>query len=154
MVATAVEPRPLRQPHVSSPTPKQPPTVRSWRVLLWAQLFLLWGTALGKAAGARPPLSPFAANPRYFHFRGRATTLVSDGEHYGALINADYDYRAYFAALGAKNFTLTETFSGTYVEPDSDCDASGEFPLDNTLSPLNVSCGRSRYCTTAAAVLL
>ena len=40
-------------------------------------------------------------NPRYFVYHGRPTALVGSGEHYGAVLNPDFDYRAYLAALAA-----------------------------------------------------
>ena len=54
---------------------------------------------------------------RYFHFRGKTISLVSDGEHYGGLINKQFAYDTYFSALASKNLSLTVAFSGTYVEP-------------------------------------
>eukprot|EP00035_Acanthoeca_spectabilis_P008946 m.160568 g.160568 ORF g.160568 m.160568 type:complete len:492 (+) comp14558_c0_seq1:112-1587(+) len=76
---------------------------------------------------------------RYFNFRGKATALISSGEHYGALINRQFDFESYFVSLERRNFTLTEAFVGTYVEPDSDADPTGQYPLQNPLSPLNGS---------------
>ncbi|MGH2949039.1 MAG: hypothetical protein ACRDPC_22775, partial [Solirubrobacteraceae bacterium] len=34
-------------------------------------------------------------NPHYFEFRGRPTVLVSSAEHYGAVLNPDFDYERY-----------------------------------------------------------
>ena len=58
-----------------------------------------------------------AGNPRYFDFRGKATTLVSSGEHYGSLLNLDFDFEKYFDRLAANNLTMTIAFVGSYVEP-------------------------------------
>lgn len=41
----------------------------------------------------------------------------------------DFDYHTYLHTLRAQNLTLTQTWTGSYVEPDSDC---GPF---NTLDP-------------------
>jgi hypothetical protein len=70
---------------------------------------------------------------------GTTKALISSGEHYGALVNLDFNYTMYFQALARDNFTLTISFSGSYVEPDSDCDPTGKFPTDNPLSPANGS---------------
>lgn len=38
-------------------------------------------------------------NPRYFLFRGRPTVVVTSGEHYGAVLNLDFDFRRYLDTL-------------------------------------------------------
>ena len=50
-------------------------------------LFLLI-TAL--AAGPKP-ISLHPDNPHYFLFRGKPTVLITSGEHYGAVLNLDFD---------------------------------------------------------------
>ena len=42
--------------------------------------------------------------------------LVTSGEHYGAVINPDFDYRRYLAALQADGLNYTRLFGGSYVE--------------------------------------
>ena len=69
----------------------------------------------------------------------RATALITSAEHYGGLVNQDFEFERYLDTLQAHNFTLTQAFSGTYVEPDSDCDPHGRNPAGNTLSPRNGS---------------
>jgi hypothetical protein len=70
-------------------------------------------------------------NPHYFLWRGRPTVLIGSGEHYGALINLDFDYRRYIDTLAADGMMLTRVFSGAYVEPE------GAFNIArNTLAPL------------------
>lgn len=76
---------------------------------------------------------------RYFRFRGKTVALISSGEHYGGLLNLKFNYTRYFDALAADGFTLTQAFSGSYVEPDSDCNPNGTNPEGNTLSPDNGS---------------
>ena len=64
-------------------------------------------------------LSLHPKNPKYLRFRGRATLLVTSGEHYGAVVNRDFDFTAYLRQLAAHRFNLTRLFSGSYVEtPD------------------------------------
>ncbi len=38
-------------------------------------------------------------NPHYFLWRGEPTVLVTSGEHYGAVLNLDFDYVAYLDEL-------------------------------------------------------
>ncbi len=54
------------------------------------------GFAMG---GEQPPLALHPDNPRYFLFRGEPTVLVTSGEHYGAVLNRDFDYVRYLDAL-------------------------------------------------------
>eukprot|EP00656_Telonema_subtile_P056098 TRINITY_DN8886_c0_g1_i1.p1 TRINITY_DN8886_c0_g1~~TRINITY_DN8886_c0_g1_i1.p1 ORF type:complete len:472 (+),score=81.95 TRINITY_DN8886_c0_g1_i1:37-1452(+) len=68
-------------------------------------------------------------NPRYLEFRNETRLLVTSTEHFGGLINLDFDYEAYLDTLAANNFSLTQTWAGAYVEPDADV---GPY---NTLDP-------------------
>jgi hypothetical protein len=77
--------------------------------------FLGWGqkdAALDKAG----PISLHPKNPHYFLFRGKATALITSGEHYGAVMNADFDYHKYLATLAADGLNYTRLFPGSYVE--------------------------------------
>jgi hypothetical protein len=86
---------------------------------------------LAAATGAaHPPLALHPDNPRYFLFRGKPTVLVTSGEHYGAVLNLDFDYVRYLDTLAADGLNLTRLFSGTYREVPS------SFAItDNTLAP-------------------
>ena len=77
------------------------------------------------------PLQLHPENPHYFLFRGKPTVLITSGEHYGAVLNLDFDYAAYLRELHAHGLNHTRLFSGVYREvPDS-------FGItDNTLAPL------------------
>jgi hypothetical protein len=46
--------------------------------------------------------------------------LITSTEHFGALINLDFDYKKYLSTLASLNFSLTQTWTGAYVEPDAD----------------------------------
>jgi len=79
---------------------------------------------------AAEPIKLHPENPHYFLFRGRPAVLITSGEHYGAVLNRDFDYRKYVATLGKLGFNLTRTFSGAYCEPP------GAFKIrNNTLAP-------------------
>jgi len=79
-------------------------------------------------AGTTLRLHP--ANPRYFLFRGKPTVVITSGEHYGALLNLDFDYRRYFDTLRADGLNGTRIFAGTYVETGGNFDIAS-----NTLDP-------------------
>ncbi|MCI0745320.1 MAG: DUF6298 domain-containing protein, partial [Verrucomicrobia subdivision 3 bacterium] len=80
--------------------------------------------------GAGVPLSLHPDNPHYFLFRGKPAVLITSGEHYGAVLNLDFDYVAYLDELAAHRFNHTRLFSGTY------CEREDSFGItDNTLAP-------------------
>ena len=107
--------------------------MRNAFVILSCGMFWLVGL-IAVPSGAPQPVPTVLAispdNPHYFLWRGRPTVLIGSGEHYGALINLDFDYRKYFDTLAADGMTLTRVFSGAYVEPE------GAFNIArNTLAP-------------------
>jgi hypothetical protein len=86
--------------------------------------------ALVVAAPDGGPIRLHPENHRYFLFRGRPTFLLTSGEHYGAVLNRDFDRTPYLDELKARGFNLTRVFSGTYRE------VPGSFKIrDNTLAP-------------------
>src|SRR6187399_3709660 len=69
-------------------------------------------------------------NPHYFLFRGKPTILITSGEHYGAVLNLDFDYATYLKTLRADGLNHTRIWAGTYRE------IPGSFGItDNTLAP-------------------
>lgn len=79
----------------------------------------------------KPPLSLHPENPHYFLWRGKPTILITSGEHYGAVLNADFDYITYLDTLKKDGLNNTRTWSGSYRE------VVGSFGItDNTLAPL------------------
>ncbi len=59
------------------------------------ELRLLAILALAGAACAAEPIRLHPDNPHYFLFRGKPTVLVTSGEHYGAVLNAEFDFAVY-----------------------------------------------------------
>lgn len=102
------------------------------RPILLATLLGAIVSAPRLAAGSVQPLQLHPENPHYFLWRGQPTVLITSGEHYGAVLNADFDYVKYLDALAADKLNLTRTFTGgTYCEP------AGAFNIaSNTLAPL------------------
>lgn len=81
---------------------------------------------------AAAPISLHPENSRYFLFRGNPTILLTSGEHYGAVLNLDFDYNIYLAELEARQLNNTRAFTGVYLEPP------GAFNIvENTLAPAN-----------------
>jgi hypothetical protein len=81
------------------------------------------------ACGAAP-IALHPDNPHYFIFRTKPAVLITAGEHYGAVLNLDFDYAGYLDELKAHGFNLTRIFSGAYRE------VAGSFGIvGNTLAP-------------------
>ena len=90
-------------------------------------LFLL---LLAVSAPSAAPLRLHPDNPHYFEFRGRPAVLITSGEHYGAVMNLVFDFRAYLDELARHGFNHTRLFTGTYRE------VPGSFNIvGNTLAP-------------------
>jgi hypothetical protein len=62
------------------------------------------------------PIRLHPANSHYFLFRGKPVVLITSGEHYGAVLNADFDYHKYLAALTTDGLNYTRLFGGSYIE--------------------------------------
>ena len=83
-------------------------------------------------AASGEPIKLHPQNPHYFSWRGKPTALIGSGEHYGAVLNADFDYVKYLDTLQSDGLNLTRTFSGTYREVEGNFNIAG-----NTLAPKN-----------------
>jgi hypothetical protein len=95
-----------------------------------SRLALIFAVILAATAECAEPIAPHPENPRYFVFRGQPVFLITSGEHYGAVLNLDFDHIPYLAELFAHRFNLTRLFSGTYRE------VPGSFQIAaNTLAP-------------------
>jgi hypothetical protein len=68
------------------------------------------------AGRAAQPIQLHPDHPHYFLWRGKPTVLVTAGEHYGAVMNLDFDYARYLDELKVHRFNLTRVFSGAYRE--------------------------------------
>lgn len=88
---------------------------------------LLLGMVVTHAA---TPIKLNPKNPHYFEWHGKPTVLITSGEHYGAVLNKDFNYYRYLPTLKQDGLNLTRTFSGAYCEPP------GAFNIsNNTLAP-------------------
>lgn len=93
-------------------------------------MLLVLTLAEGHAAQPTRPIALHPDNGHYFLFRERPTVLITSGEHYGAVLNLDFDYVRYLDELHASGLNLTRTFSGVYHE------IPGSFRIqENTLAP-------------------
>lgn len=117
-------------------------SMRSWILLLMGFALLLLAlvscTNQGEVkTGPGGEIEPgtlrlYPANPGYLEYRGEPVILITSAEHYGAVVNLDFDYRTYLETLEAEGFNYTRVFSGTYIEP-----VNNIFGIEkNTLAPL------------------
>lgn len=83
------------------------------------------------AFAATTPLALHPDNPHYFQFRGKPTVLVTSGEHYGAVLNLDFNYPRYLETLQRDGLNGTRTWAGAYCEPPEAFNIAS-----NTLAPL------------------
>lgn len=83
--------------------------------------------------GSQPePIKLHTTNPRYMSYLGNPIIPIASAEHYGAVMNLQFDYITYLNEMQAKNQTLTRVFSGVFREVRGE---SGINTDDNTLAP-------------------
>jgi hypothetical protein len=83
-------------------------------MLVLALVFLLANQFL--FAQGSQPIRLHPENSHYFLFRGKPTVLITSAEHYGAVLNPDFDYLTYLNVLQAAGLNLTRTVNGNYLE--------------------------------------
>lgn len=94
-------------------------------------LFTLFMPFIFQSAIAQlKPIAMHPENPHYFIYKNKPEILITSGEHYGAVLNLDFDYKKYLEELQSHDLNLTRLFTGAYVEPP------GAFNIEkNTLAP-------------------
>jgi hypothetical protein len=81
-------------------------------------------------AKQQKPIALHPENSHYFIYKDKPEVLITSGEHYGAVLNLDFDYVKYLETLSKDSLNLTRVFTGVYLEP------IGAFKIEgNTLAP-------------------
>ena len=75
------------------------------------------------------PIQVHPANHHYYLFNGRPTILITSAEHYGAVVNKDFDYVPYLDTLKSYGMNYTRIYAGAMFEPQ------GKFIKGNPLGP-------------------
>ncbi|MGA8035306.1 MAG: hypothetical protein WA823_06785 [Candidatus Acidiferrales bacterium] len=88
-------------------------TIKLWTTVVAALLALAVSTQSVESA---LPIRLDPNNPHYFQFRGKTIALITSGEHYGAVLNGDFDYHKYLATIESDGLNFTRIFGGEYVE--------------------------------------
>lgn len=95
--------------------------------LLWVPLYM---SLLTLHAQAQSVLRLNPSNPHYFEYKGKPTVIVGSGEHYGAVINGEFNYKTYLQTLKNDGLNTTRLFTGAYFE------VPGAFGIQkNTMAP-------------------
>ncbi|CAD5264288.1 MULTISPECIES: hypothetical protein [unclassified Imperialibacter] len=82
------------------------------------------------SAQAQNVLQLHPQNPHYFQYQGKPLIIIGSGEHYGAVMNLDFDYKTYLNTLGKDGLNHTRLFTGAYLEKQ------GDFGIKkNTMAP-------------------
>jgi hypothetical protein len=93
-------------------------------------LAMAWLILVFASAAKDRPIVLHPENPHYFVWRGKPAILITSAEHYGAVLNLDFNYVTYLKELEARKLNNTRVFTGAYVEP------AGAFNIaSNTLAP-------------------
>src|SRR5512143_1061364 len=90
-------------------------------------LFIVAGALAG--AVAAEPVRVFPENPHYFARDGKPIVLVTSDHHYGAVIDADFDFARFLDALAAGGVNLTRIYPGAMFE------AEDKYVAGNPLGP-------------------
>lgn len=89
-------------------------------------VIFLFFMIVGMNAAAQP-ISLHPQNQHYFIYKGKPTVLVTSAEHYGAVLNADFDFKKYLQTLHDEGMNYTRIFMGSYVE------IPGSFNIENNV---------------------
>jgi hypothetical protein len=76
------------------------------------------------------PLRLHPDNPHYFLYHGKPMVIITSGEHYGAVLNRDFNYRRYLETLAHDRLNGARLWSGAYCEPTTAFNIA-----NNTLAP-------------------
>ncbi len=104
--------------------------MRKHRYLFFTISVIFFGMVLAGRAQTNSIFQVHPENPRYFLYKNAPTVLITSAEHYGAVLNADFDFEKYLRTLHAQGMNYTRIFTGSYVE------IPGSFGIgNNTLAP-------------------
>lgn len=90
--------------------------MKNLKNLLFAVLLILLIGCQTKVPVKQDVLSLHPENPNYFLFKGKPTLLITSGEHYGAIMNADFNFSKYLESIQNAGLNYTRLFMGPYSE--------------------------------------
>jgi hypothetical protein len=92
-------------------------------------LFIVLCTACCISFATADPIGRHPDNPHYFIYKGKPLVLITTDQHYGAVINADFDYIPFLDRLAEFGMNLTRIYPGGYIE------IMGQYTKGNPLGP-------------------
>ena len=101
------------------------------RILSFCLLYLLLSNALGQNTQNEATFRRHPSNPRCFLYKGKPIVLITATEHYGAVLNGQFDYVPYLDELARNRLNLSRTFT-FYREVEDSIPPLG---YTNTLAP-------------------
>jgi hypothetical protein len=101
------------------------------KILLLCFLSLVISKVVGQDAAAGATFRRHPSNPRCFVYKGKPIVLVTATEHYGAVLNRQFDYVPYLDELARNALNLSRTFT-FYRELEDSIPPLG---YTNTLAP-------------------
>jgi hypothetical protein len=66
------------------------------------------------------PISVHPDNPHYFFFQGKPLVLLTSDQHYGAVVNVEFDYTSFLDKLKSKDLNFTRIYPGAYIEKEDE----------------------------------
>ncbi|NJO69243.1 MAG: hypothetical protein HC830_08150 [Bacteroidetes bacterium] len=91
------------------------------QLTLLLKIFVVVAAVSCSSSNNKPaPISLHPDNPNYFLYKGKPTVIITSAEHYGAVMNADFDYAKYLATLKNDGMNYTRIFLGPYSEIGAD----------------------------------
>jgi len=76
------------------------------------------------------PVSVCPANPHYFFYKGKPLVLITSDQHYGAVIDQDFDFVNFLECLEVSGMNLTRLYPGGMFEP------TDKYIAGNPLGPM------------------
>lgn len=80
------------------------------------QVILLLVSVMMLSCGKNKPIDRHPDNPHYFIWKGKPMVLITTDQHYGAVINLDFDYIPFLDRLKEYGMNLTRIYPGGYIE--------------------------------------
>ena len=90
-----------------------------------------FGDSQKKQIPLEGPIQLHPENPHYFLYKGKPLALITSAEHYGAVLNLEFDYQKYLETLSEEGMNYTRIFTGSYFE----IPATSFGIKNNTLAP-------------------
>jgi hypothetical protein len=73
-------------------------------------------TILFLSCTTNKPIGKHPDNPHYFIYKGKPLVLITADQHYGAVINLDFNYLPFLDRLQEYGMNLTRIYPGGYIE--------------------------------------